>query len=97
MLLDTYKSLAAFRTSLPSPLARSLPVLQLTHLVPNRLSVAMIAPVITLLDIPALSMRWYRLGTRDGPPLDDPVASVAMSVISLGGSGPRGLSPQRCN
>ncbi|CDZ97209.1 Tandem pore domain K channel [Phaffia rhodozyma] len=41
---------------------------------------AVIAPVITLLDIPALSQRWYFF---QGVPAKDPPASIGMSVVSL--------------
>ncbi|KAL7409388.1 hypothetical protein BDY24DRAFT_219418 [Mrakia frigida] len=43
---------------------------------------SIVAPLITLLDIPALSQRWFLYGP-DAVPQPDPVPSIAMSVVSL--------------
>ncbi|KAF8594433.1 voltage-gated potassium channel [Ceratobasidium sp. AG-I] len=45
------------------------------------LTAAVIAPLAVLLDIPALTEKWY---TRDGEPRPDPRASLILSGLSLG-------------
>lgn len=40
-----------------------------------------LAPIVTLLDIPALTQRWYT--NEAGVPQADPVASIALSAVSL--------------
>lgn len=44
---------------------------------------ALLAPVSTLYDVPALTQRWY---AKNGDPISDPTASLILSAISLSAS-----------